>query len=288
MTMTINEYLEKIGHANPRHMAFAIARDGSDDAVKCMASKQVAIQWEQHPIVFKLPHDWVEPLKNVELSIPPVQYHQSYPSIMIQMPDGNCTLVGVTNVGGLRLLSLCHSTGLIRDGNKVDWIGATVRLDKPGITVNGNPTNFIEDAISSSENLALAEDIQSKYYCRIALNACLLLANYPTFRKRTDMERHLIRMRKHGTREKHIAAHKKLKLLPQVIDFVTRPRVCNSYGTTTDITKRPHWRKGHWRHQACGPVWKEHRWIFIEPVLIHGDNVEGGGPDITFRGKGML
>lgn len=29
-----------------------------------------------------------------------------------------------------------------------------------------------------------------------------------------------------------------------------------------------HWRKGHWRSQAYGPGWQEHRPIWIEPTLI--------------------
>lgn len=35
--------------------------------------------------------------------------------------------------------------------------------------------------------------------------------------------------------------------------------------------KKPHWRRGHWRMQAHGIGWSEHRLKFIEPILIHED-----------------
>lgn len=34
--------------------------------------------------------------------------------------------------------------------------------------------------------------------------------------------------------------------------------------------RRAHWRRGHWRHQACGEHWQEHKWIHVEPTLITG------------------
>ena len=29
-----------------------------------------------------------------------------------------------------------------------------------------------------------------------------------------------------------------------------------------------HTRRGHWRYQACGPRWSEHKMILIEPTEV--------------------
>jgi len=34
--------------------------------------------------------------------------------------------------------------------------------------------------------------------------------------------------------------------------------------------RRTHWRRGHWKHQACGKLWSEHKWIHVEPTLVRG------------------
>lgn len=38
--------------------------------------------------------------------------------------------------------------------------------------------------------------------------------------------------------------------------------------------KSSHWRKGHWRNQAFGPGWSEHRMKWIMPTLIHQETSE--------------
>lgn len=39
----------------------------------------------------------------------------------------------------------------------------------------------------------------------------------------------------------------------------------------THASPRCHWRRGHWRQQACGVGRSDHRWVFIDPVLINSD-----------------
>lgn len=40
----------------------------------------------------------------------------------------------------------------------------------------------------------------------------------------------------------------------------------------------PHWRRGHFRMQAFGPGMQERRLIFVAPVLIHADQLQGDAP----------
>lgn len=36
----------------------------------------------------------------------------------------------------------------------------------------------------------------------------------------------------------------------------------------------PHWRRGHWRNQACGPGMKEHKLVWIKPMIVCRDKGE--------------
>ncbi len=48
----------------------------------------------------------------------------------------------------------------------------------------------------------------------------------------------------------------------------------------TVINRRSmHWRRGHWRNQAYGPGWKEHRLVWIMPMLVNSqsENVSDAG-----------
>ena len=40
----------------------------------------------------------------------------------------------------------------------------------------------------------------------------------------------------------------------------------------------PHWRRGHFRMQPYGPGWQERKLIFVAPVLIHADQMQGELP----------
>jgi hypothetical protein len=37
----------------------------------------------------------------------------------------------------------------------------------------------------------------------------------------------------------------------------------------------PHWRRGHFRQQPCGPRNQERKLIFLHPVLVRTDRLRG-------------
>jgi hypothetical protein len=41
----------------------------------------------------------------------------------------------------------------------------------------------------------------------------------------------------------------------------------------THASPRSHWRRGHWRQQACGPLRQEHKTIWIQPIFILGREI---------------
>jgi hypothetical protein len=44
------------------------------------------------------------------------------------------------------------------------------------------------------------------------------------------------------------------------------------------ITVAPHWRRGHFRMQPYGPGKQERKLIFVAPVLIHAEQLQGEAP----------
>jgi hypothetical protein len=50
-----------------------------------------------------------------------------------------------------------------------------------------------------------------------------------------------------------------------VLRFITRHPDTDETG----LVVAPHWRRGHWRNQACGPKMTLHKHIFIQPVLVN-------------------
>jgi hypothetical protein len=43
-------------------------------------------------------------------------------------------------------------------------------------------------------------------------------------------------------------------------------------------TRAPHWRRGHFRAQPCGPARSSRKLIFVAPILIHADQLGGQAP----------
>jgi hypothetical protein len=37
----------------------------------------------------------------------------------------------------------------------------------------------------------------------------------------------------------------------------------------SDVQRRPHWRRGHWKMQAHGPGLTQHKRLFIKPVIVN-------------------
>jgi hypothetical protein len=48
-------------------------------------------------------------------------------------------------------------------------------------------------------------------------------------------------------------------------------------------TRRPHWRRGHFRRQPVGPARSERKLIFIRPVLVNAAHFHGDIADTQYR-----
>jgi hypothetical protein len=282
--MDLTRYLNKLDMNFPARFATAKRICAQKHLEMEYISTLSVEQWLHHPVVFRPRKDMVEAFSHVEIGLRKSEYRQPYDSILIDYPDGECSICSIVPFRGHKFLCINHSTG-VPDAKGGKYTLAMM-IDGEGILPDGRAAKVIEDVVESTWDLPVNDYTQRQIPMnRVAINCCLMLANEPTRRVRTERERILMRIAKGSDRKKAFDAKQKLKLHPQVIDFVNPPKVYDSYGTQTDITKRPHWRRGHWRNQACGPAWKDHRLVFIRPVLIHADAAESTTNEMLYLGR---
>lgn len=85
-------------------------------------------------------------------------------------------------------------------------------------------------------------------------------------------------------RAKGLGERKRAKLLKRmeslydaiVVGPETLPAPATSSGAGSGVA--PHWRRGHFRMQPHGPGSQERKLIFVAPVLIHAEQLQGGAP----------
>ena len=134
---------------------------------------------------------------------------------------------------------------------------------------------------------------------RLAINAMLLLSDVgcdhlgpsnPSHFHRLERYAALARKRRSGI----VEANRNLRLAPQLYGLPQNILLHAEDGTgadapsgdgQADAPRRPHWRRGHWKMQACGPSLTQRKRLFIKPVLVNRHLLRDGGaiPRTTYR-----
>lgn len=144
----------------------------------------------------------------------------------------------------------------------------------------------IEDVIRHQQADLPPTQIEAWSINRVAINTALLLASHPTMRVKSERQREWAKIaKKSNDRRKAQEAKEKLRLQPQLIRFVKEPSFCTPKDSELALRSvRPHWRRGHWRSQPCGPKNVNRKVIFIQRLLVHGDSAEGTKNEILYVG----
>jgi len=168
----------------------------------------------------------------------------------------------------------------------------------------------IEDGIESGHDLYLPENMVPSSFgaqqrqvvtgvMRLGTNAMLLLSDLgcshlgptnPSHYRRLEHFATVARKRKSGI----VEADRNLRLAPQLYGLPQDIILHAEERTNTDspasngepdAPRRPHWRRGHWKMQACGPNLSQHRRLFIKPVLVNRHLLRQGEgiPQTTYR-----
>lgn len=204
-------------------------------------------------------------LAETELRLPPEDYRQPFPALLVDFGKGFVERHEV----GPRCVLCYHQPPFLcflvfsRD-NKHDVISG-LRLDL---------VKDLEETISKYHDTVTPEEAEaSTEALRVAINANLLLVNYGhTVSPLLPVERASNeRLARRGNEK----ARERLSYDLFRVDFEQNTVVYDvqepsPVGIGTHASPRPHWRRGHWRRQHHGKGGELVKNVFIRPVLVKG------------------
>lgn len=226
-----------------------------------------------------------EALAQVEVGLTMEDYRQPYPALAVVFPDG---------WGAPFRACLCH---LSDDGKFAGFGLVDPPSHKDGICITvgmGAASKRLEDVIQRYDQDCLDNAKQAGLAARIALNACLCLVNYGArrgllFPKEAESDQRLGRENSPRGRK----ARQRLQTAPEVVTFdrevILHRTEVNHEGGDGEASGREvstHWRRGHWRMQACGHNREERRRLFIKPTFVRADRFGGDVADTTTAYRG--
>jgi len=272
--MNTETYLKDMAVGSVEHCRMLV-REGNPIGRYTVAAS-ASLKWIAAPILFRPTKELIQSMAHVEVTLKPCDYQQAYDQVMIDMGDWHA-LCSIVMLGGRRALFMDTSKKY-----GTDRLSFTMSLDDKGMSIlpdgrlHDSTDITIEEIVTArTQDLPPETAEEDAIGTRALINLNLMLASHPVHRVKTERQRALMRTAKGPDRRAALAAKEKLRLFPQVIDFETAPKLYDVIGMDTGGGVRPHWRKGHWRNQACGVKRLERRPMFIRPMLIHADHVDG-------------
>jgi hypothetical protein len=276
-------------------------------ASSCIESYVMSRMLTEGPKVFCFDALTCEALEHFDLSVATADYLQPVPTVVIELPPGytqqravpfeagthapDFVMVRHEPEAGCVLLSM-HLTShqVLTRLLKLDPAWTLEEMWAKGArSWTGNDTLGM-----TPEEVALGSALS-----KLALNVCLMATAYgvrclgpvnPSHHER--LKRHAKLARKRG-KEQQEKAEMELKTAPlryafaqEVTLYQKEPgEVREGANGNGGWTVSPHWRRGHWRSQVCGPGRQERRRVAIPSVLVNGHLFLGSPADTvtTYR-----
>jgi hypothetical protein len=231
--------------------------------------------------------------ENFSLDLPVEEYGQPFPTLMIKLPPdyADARVSRIQHFGSVPWAIILHhdrehSVLLVCIRFNEGDVGCHLALDWPGKTVEDVWQEF-RDTIQGvmPEQEPLRELVQlSQSLIRLSLSACLMMMVYgttqvgpdkPGYRQR--LERYVQVARRSGDADRLAHAEFDLQALPIRYRFAQDVRLYREEhapgraegGEPTGRVVSPHWRRGHYRMQACGPGLTQRRRIAVPAVLVN-------------------
>lgn len=268
----LTEELLRLYRTNPEWVRFVniddnryTARSVEDTYIKMLATTAVdyfslhaaSVFLGQGPKVFCPSVEQCKALENVEINLSLADYEQPYETLLVvaDYPPFNSALCHFRK--SIPMLNIVLNS----EGRQYDITTTIVSVKKD-----------IEDAVTKYDPDCRFTDA-AMLLMRVAINSCLALVNYGhhskyLFPKEIESDQRLAREKT----ERGERARKRLSLAVQQVSFSQDIRLHSvssmheSSGSGREIS--PHWRRGHWRMQACGASRSNRKRIFIKPMMI--------------------
>jgi hypothetical protein len=270
-------------------------------ASSCIESYIMSRTLAEGPKVFTFDALACEALENFDLSVATTDYLQPFPSVVIELPSDYTQKRVVPFDDGTHapdFLIVRHEpdAGCVLIAMHMTSHQVLTRLLKlkPEWTLEamwekGKRTWDASDTLGMTpEETALGSALS-----KLALNVCLMATAYgvrclgpsnPSYYER--LKRHVKAAHKRG-RESVEKAEMELRTAPVCYAFAQEVTLYQKEAAAEDCeasgragwTVSPHWRRGHWRFQACGPGRAERRRVAIPAVLVNARLFAGAPSD---------
>lgn len=220
---------------------------------RCEAMAQIEVRLQMDDLAFPYPE--------VLVALPEIMFPR-YQHVLLSLTEDRI-LVG----------------SMIIKSHADDVVSVIRQRDEPGWTIETTLDKYEEDCANEKEECHRA--------MRVALNCCMLMTNRvppkPVLEAEYHRDRHLSKENSdRGMRAKERAATAmQLVEFDHTVEYVRVERKHNGAGEPTGKEKPPHWRRGHWRMQACGPKLSERKRILIPPVMVRPDLFAGDVANTT-------
>jgi hypothetical protein len=236
------------------------------------------------PKLFRPTEEQFEVMEQVELRLPFDAYRQPFPAVTVQVPPGaRARIERLTGkpAGWAPAWVLVRHRPRVGESPAALFTGARMDgMDQTDFFHERHEFPFIEGGIRARYLRPGDEEapfVAMEAVTRASLNLMLMLAHwghkgggpldpeaYAKHRRKPQLER----LRHGDFLTVNMVQDVLLRAAPAAAE-VGEP------GEPTGRELRPHWRRGHWRHQRFGPGGAAVRLQFIEPVLIRADRAVG-------------
>ncbi len=248
-----------------------------------------------------------EALENFDLSVATTDYLQPFPSVVIELP---------TDYTRKRVVPFEQGTHapdflIVRHEPEAGCVLITMHLTSHQVLtrlLKLDSTLTLEEMWQKAERIWASKDtsgmtpeeiVLGNALSKLALNVCLMATAYgirclgpvnPSHYERLKRQAKVARKRGRDQQEK---AEMELRMTPVRYAFAQEatlyrrePGEVRTEGNETGgWTVSPHWRRGHWRSQACSPGRSERRRVAIPSVLVNG-HLFAGSPADSWRRTG--
>ncbi|HYT89037.1 MAG TPA: hypothetical protein VEL76_10035 [Gemmataceae bacterium] len=278
------------------HMARTVFALG---ASSCIESFVMSRTLAAGPKVFAFDALTCEALENFDLNLATADYLQPFPSVVIELPPDYTRSRAVPFETGT------HAPDFVIARHEADagCVLITMHLTSHQVLtrlLKLDPAWTVEEmwakgartwSAKDSLNMTAEEQALGNALTKLALNVCLLATAYGVRCLGPANPSHHERLKRHAklaqNRGQNQAAKVQIDLrtapvryaFAQEVTLYQREPVEVSDRTDGGWTVSPHWRRGHWRSQPCGPGRQERRRVAIPSVLVNSHRFLGTPSD---------
>jgi hypothetical protein len=231
--------------------------------------------------------DQCEALEYVDVNVSFDDYVQPFPTFLLELPEAyRQTLTARFGFECPQLVVTHHDarTKYILSFRSTNGAGhTTYQIMSPRWKTVEEALRFRED---EGKDLAQSEVIQ-----RVVLNFGLLMTHFGVrVRGPVDPASHAKRTR-NARRQNQRKADRARRLLDAEINLIEFEQDVVVYGRQDSArsdsegdgsTRRPHWRRGHFRRQPCGRGRSSRKLIYVKPVYVNVHRFQGDLADTQY------